>query len=241
MLNLTETTRVHHATKAKAEKLASLLAAEYPALSIVAMIDEDTDTVTGWETSHRDAADAEPVLILITKKVPELADIFAACEDLDLDPEAMEAEDEEQRIGGSVVDPAYRQQYREQSSNGQTCGDWLAEWLVAQTHSADNKLSFDDLEHIFSVNGVDLTAKWAVARLSGSRGWQGRYRMNGRQVLEKIVAKRGTVLDVNGDAIVPPTDFLNMLCLRHQKWLAKEARKAEAAEANAEATAGKAA
>jgi hypothetical protein len=59
--------------------------------------------------------------------------------------------------------------------------------------------------------------------------------MNGRQVLEKTVAKTGIVKDAQGTAVTPPEDFLATMRSKHAKWLAKEAK----VQAALEATAGK--
>lgn len=229
LITLPATVRLHHATKAKAEKLATMLAAEYPNAVLVPVLDEDEEAVVAWEITTA-AGDT----VTEFAKVPDLADVLEAYEVEGIDPTEGE-EEEEEKGSSSVVDEMYRRQYREVSSNGQTCGDWLAEWLVGQTHY-EGKLRIADLEHLFSVNGVDLTAKWAMAKVAGSPGWQGRYRMNGRQVLEKIVAKRGTVIDANGEAVTPPEAALADLRAKHAKWLAKEAKRDAAAEEVAKAS-----
>lgn len=92
----------------------------------------------------------------------------------------------------------YRAIYREVSSTGQSNGDWLAERLTADTTDADGKMNLDDLLAIFEANGVDLNAKWALARFTQSPGWRGRFRMSGRNVLEKIVARDGVYFDGTG-------------------------------------------
>lgn len=231
---------MHHATKAKLERLQDLLAAEYPALSITP-VGNEINKLDHFVTHHREDEDANVVEVMTTKKVPELADIFAACEDADLDPEAMEA-DEEEGPTGSVVDTAYKSQYREQSTTGTTCGDWLAEWLTAETTIATGKgkataIDIETLHLVFSNNGLDLTAKWALSYenpAKQSRGWTGRYRMSGRIALEKAVAKAGEVLDAAGKATKVPAEDLAILRTKHAKWLEKEVKRDAAAEELAE-------
>lgn len=229
-----EHAKVHHATKAKAEELATMLEAEYPALTIEPEYNEDESQVTGFRWLHRDAPDAEPTQIGSSRKAPELADLLAACEDQELDPEAIEAEEEEYR-GGSVVDPMYRDQYREASSTKQSCGDFLAEWLV-RVLTADGKLDEWAFAAILSNNGVDLSAKWAQVATGRSPGWQGRYRMNGRQALEKRICFTETLIDESGNAHEIDAEWLKDKQSKHSKWLAKERKRAEAEQAVADAT-----
>lgn len=61
----------------------------------------------------------------------------------------------------------------------------------------------DALIVIFENNGVDMTAKWAMARHTQTRGWQGRFRMSGRVVLEKLVALNGVYVDHTGALVTP--------------------------------------
>ncbi len=220
--------RLHHATLAKATKLAEMLAAEYPALALTA--DTNDVAVTAWNVHHFQQEEA----VYTGPKLPDLADLLDTCDDLGLDPEEKPEgeEDDEPKASGSVVPESYRQQYKQASTNGQTCGDWLAEWLVAETHSLHG-LVVDDLTAIFVANGLDLSKGWGLLPTSGQKGWVGRYRMNGRQVLEKVVAKVGHVYDASGHAVSVPQDFLATLRAKHAKWLAKEAKRLEAALATA--------
>lgn len=133
-------------------------------------------------------------------KVPELADVLETCADAEIDPAG---EEEEEERGGNIVGEKYRQLYREVSTTGQSNGDWLAERLTADTTNADGKMNLDDLLAIFERNGVDLSAKWALARFTQSPGWRGRFRMSGRNVLEKIVARDGVYFDGTGAKVTP--------------------------------------
>lgn len=244
MTNETHTPAVtmHHATQGKFDKLVALLAAEYPAITIVAVGDEHTSKLHHFETFHTaerevDTGDetdtTEDVnLILSTKKVPEIADIFAACEDADLDPEAGINEDDDDRAPtSSIVPETYRRIYREASSTGRSNGDWLAERLAVDTLNAEGKLIVDDFTRILENNGVDMSGKWAQARFNLANGGSGRYRMNGRQVLEKMLAKSGEYVLHDNETITVPAEFLADIRTKHAKWLAKELKREEQAAA----------
>lgn len=236
MTNETQTPEVtmHHATRAKYDKLAALLAAEYPALTITPHAD-DIGKLHHFETWHDiphpddDGETRLASLVLNTKKVPELADIFGACEDADLDPEAIEV-DEDKGPTSSIVPENYRLAYREQSSTGRCNGDWLAEQLAMDCLNAEGKLVVEDFTAILEKNGVDMSGKWAQARFNLAGGGAGRYRMNGRQVLEKTLAKAGVYIDHNGTEHTPSPDFMADIRSKHAKWLAKEAKREQAAE-----------
>jgi len=221
---IADNAKIHHATRAKAERLASLLQAEYPALQLRATHNEDESQVVGWLVVA--TTEGEEQTIYEGDKLPEIADLLDACDEAGIDPEAGA---EEEKPSGSVVQDHYRIQYREASSNKQTCGDWLAERLVADTHGP-NGFMVDDLTAILSANGLDMSAKWAQLPYSGQKGWIGRYRMNGRQVLEKHVAMAGIYIDQTGARVKPHADWLAGMRTKHAKWIAKQEKLAALAE-----------
>ncbi len=225
--DLTTEIRLHHATRAKAEKLQAMLAAEYPALTLLALVGDAA--VDGWRVEYLRGTDEEAE-VYEGPKVPDLADLLATCEDGGYDPEAKPegADEDEEKLSGSVVPEHYRAQYREMSSNGQTCGDWLAEWLVNETHTLDG-FNVEEFTAILSANEVDMTMPWAKLPESGQKGWVGRYRMNGRQTLEKIVALLGVVKDARGGTHEVPAADLAKLRTKHEKWIAKQEKAAKAA------------
>lgn len=231
--------RMHHATRAKATKLAATLLAEYPKLTLEVIDGDDidhevyTNECGGFVVTHDGGEE-----VYSGDKVPELAEILDTAIEMSLELESYE--EEEEKPSGSVVPEEYRIQYKEKSSNGQTCGDWLAEFLVGQTHNAQG-FNVEDFTAILNANGVDMTAKWAKLPESGQPGWTGRYRMNGRQVLERLVAERGWINGMVDRFVVPEPDMA-ILRAKHAKHLAKldraMAKAAEAAtKAAAEATA----
>lgn len=230
------TIRMHHATRAKAERLVAMLAAEYPRLTLaVAESDEPIDhEVYETEAVGFEVYIDEEEVVWEGPKVPELADILDACAEQEIDPtETDEDEEEEPELTGSIVPNKYRAAYREVSSTGQCNGDWLAEQLAADTLDAEGKLDLNGLIAVYEANELDLNAKWAVARFAQTRGWQGRFRMSGRVVLEKAVALRGTYITVSGAPVVPSAEWLEQMEAKHGKWLAKQ-RKIETERAEAE-------
>lgn len=217
---------MHHATRAKALKLATTLVAEYPRLTLTA-IDDGNSACAGFRVTFGEDTDEEQE-IYEGAKVPSLAVILDTCAEEGIDPSAVEDEDEP-KTSGSVVPEVYRAKYRAESTTGRCNGDWLAEQLAMDTLDHEGKLNIDDFVSVLLNNGVDLTGKWAMLRFSGGRGWQGRFRMNGRQVLEKVVAKSGVYADTTGARHTPTEDFLTDMRSKHAKWLAKEAKREAAA------------
>lgn len=216
---------MHGNTRKAATKLAAMLAAEYPRLTMEATTDSN-DTLTGFVvTFGKDAEDEQE--IYTGPKVPSLALLLDICAEEGLDPSAPE-EEEAPRASGSVVPEKYRSEYRLNSSTGRSNGDWLAEQLALDTLDAKGNLVMDDFIAVLERNNVPLMGKWASLRFGGGRGWQGRFRMNGRQVLEKLVCKARAYVDATGTTLTPSEEWLADMGAKHAKWLAKEA-KAEAA------------
>lgn len=212
---------LHHARKAKAVKLAEMLAAEYPGIGMQPTYD-DAERVSGWAFDDGDDCFYETT----DARVPELADVLEAAEEWGVDLDAMQAE-EEKKPSGSVVPEVYRQRYREVSTTGQSNGDWLAEQLAADTHGIDG-FSVPDFEAVLTQNRVDQSGAWARLPGSGQRGWVGRWRMNGRQQLEKAVALSGVYRGPTGTEHQPDAGWLAETRMRHAKWIAKQEKLAEA-------------
>ena len=219
--------RMHHATRAKAARLAAMLNAEYPQLSLIAVEGDEIDhEVYEHDLGAFEVTIDEEEVVWTGDKVPELADVLDACAAADIG--LNEDEEEEPEYRSTVVPHKYREIYREVSSTGQSNGDWLAERMTADTTDADGKMNLDDLLAIFDANGVDLNAKWALARFTQSPGWRGRFRMSGRNVLEKIVARDGVYFDGTGAKVTPHAEWMEAMAEKHAKWLAKEAKAAAA-------------
>jgi hypothetical protein len=216
------------ATRAKAEKLYTTLVAEYPRITFEAVVDGN-DVCTGFAATFGKDAEDEHTLYE-GAKVPSLAVLLDTCAEEGLDPTLPEEEDEP-RVSGSVVPEVYRAKYRTESSTGRSNGDWLAEQLAMDTLNGDQTLMLDDFRAVLLNNGIAMTGKWAMLPETGGRGWQGRYRMNGRQVLEKQVTKAGVYYDTTGTAHTPSEEWLTTMRTKHAKWLAKEAKREAAATA----------
>jgi len=217
---------MHHATRAKAEKLATTLEAEYGRLSLGVATD-DNDVVTGWIVTFAADTDEEQE-IYSGGKVPSLAVVLDTCAEEGIDPTPAE-EEEAPRVSGSVVPESYRSLYRLASTTGRSNGDWLAEQLAIDTLDGKGNFMMDDFIAVLERNAVPLTGKWAALRFGGGRGWQGRFRMNGRQVLEKMVVKTRAYVDSTGSTLRPSDEWLADMETKHAKWLAKEAKREAAA------------
>lgn len=104
--------------------------------------------------------------------------------------------------GGSVVHDRYRVRYAE-AGHPTHCGDWLAETLnnLVLNKAGTNLELF---EAICNANGVDLSAY----RREG-KGWEGRFRMTGRNLMAKKVYLAGGVLNLpDGTALKAPKDWM---------------------------------
>jgi hypothetical protein len=90
---------------------------------------------------------------------------------------------------GSVVTDCYRARYSE-SGHPTHCGDDLAN-LLNSLCSNKKGTNLDLFELICSMNGVDLSKYNRT-----TKGWQGRLRMTGRNLLVKSIIKNGGKLSV---------------------------------------------
>lgn len=122
----------------------------------------------------------------------------------------------EEKETSVVVPDRYKKEYAARG-DATCCGDWLAVTLKSQfdVTTPDGK-QFDPslFADCLIANGVDMTGKWASLPESGQKGWQGRYRMNGRQLLEIRVAMTG-VLHLRGETLVVPQEDLEILWRKH--------------------------
>ena len=229
-----KTAILHHATKGKIDRTNDSLVVEWPTLQLSPVMADDEQTVEAIELQYRDAVDGEwqTVKEYPLKDVPPVGDLAADAMEAGFDLDAIEPDE---MPSGSVVAEKYRVIYREASSTKRSCGDWLAEWLADLTVGGDKKTDIDLVMDIFAANGLDMGAKWATSR---GHGWKGRFRMNGRQVLEKQVAWNGYVVDAEGERHNVPKKDLKILRDKHAKYIAKREKQEAAQEAVAEAAAG---
>lgn len=216
-------------------QLAAKLALEYPQVTIAA----SGAYVNGEE--FWTIEDLDPELDMNSEDT-----LDAAFSDIvDAIPEGTEIEEEE-AAPVVVVSERYKAEYAARG-DATGCGDWLHQTLKRYTSQA--KVSGDDGKvttvNVFDepgftaclvANGIELKGKWAALPDSGQKGWQGRYRMNGRQKLELPVCRTGQLVLENGTTVTVPAEDLYNLRARHPALLEEietaeeEARVAAQAE-----------
>jgi hypothetical protein len=104
--------------------------------------------------------------------------------------------------------------YKEKG-DASNCGDWLALTLRdAFITKVKGKKVFDmeGFVDCLRENEVDISGPWAKNR---SKGWQGRFRMNGRQKLEIALAKEGHIV-LAGKKMKPTGTFLKAMEKAHK-------------------------
>lgn len=196
-------------------RIANSLAAEYKMLKI-----EANGVVS---TADGEKANVHLVDPTSTSYDDALADILEAADAAGVDLDAEEEEEAERSI---VVPSKYKEAYALRG-NRNHCGDWIAATLHGKFDKVvDGALAFDtDAFTVFLLaNGVEMTGKWAGLPTSGQKGWVGRFRMNGRQKLEQVVAKRGTLI-LGAEEIEVPAEDLAILRNKHPKWAPAEEAK----------------
>ena len=195
--------------------LARTLRAEYPAIAFANRQDGDTGADAGWACF--DASDGESVWE--GDEVPSLAELLDTLQEAGVDLDG--AEDEGAPV--VVVALVYKQRYAD-GGHPEHCGDWLAYQLegafaTSITNAKGKAITGFDTEAFSACltdNGIELVGKWAALPESGQSGWQGRYRMNGRQKLERQVASCGELV-LHGATIAVPEDALEVLRAKHPK------------------------
>lgn len=113
-------------------------------------------------------------------------------------------DEDEETDKGTVVPEKFKKLYAEVSKErgGVDCGDWLADQMAkfclipVKEGRKKTMTDLDRFEDICLANGVDK-AKMAALR-SGTPGWQGRFRMTGRNLLTPIVAAKGVLFVTAG-------------------------------------------
>ena len=109
----------------------------------------------------------------------------------------------------------YRKRYKSQGSLT-SCGDWLSRRIdeVCRVTRIDSKsrkrmsIDFDKFDALLLENGVLAIGKWTESRKAKRPGWQGRYRMHGRQKLEAAVIRNGYLALPDYMREHPPEDWL---------------------------------
>ena len=199
-----------------AAELEKMLRAEYPALRLA----NEGCEVRG----------PEDMVIYEGDTLPSLATLLEVCENLEIDP-TEGLEDEQPEV--VVVKAKYKIEYAARG-NPDNCGDELAQLLDGMfvTQKGEDPEAFDwqVFESFLVLNGVDISGKWATLPSTGGRGWQGRYRMNGRQKLEQVIAERGTVILLDKREIKMSAETIETFRERHSRVLEKRAKAREVTE-----------
>jgi hypothetical protein len=102
-----------------------------------------------------------------------------------------ETDDEEAEAGGSCVPDGYKKLYQEIGIRHQDNGDFLAAVMAKYTITLLGKDEVVDVEKVEALgyaNNVDYPVSGYGPSLSGTRGWQGRYRMTVGNMLRKRIA-----------------------------------------------------
>jgi len=112
----------------------------------------------------------------------------------------------------SVVAVAYKARYAERAANAgirrkaaqRSAWDWLAQAIAAECLVGKrDSLDVERFLALLEANGVDHS-KWQ----NRSKGWEGRLRMTGRLALQRVVAEAGTLRVLDGEELVPPTEWI---------------------------------
>jgi hypothetical protein len=117
------------------------------------------------------------------------------------------SEDEEEPKPNSVVAEKFKLKYIENARAAGIAGkaakrsswDWLAQRIAEQCLGEKEKINIDDFMDLLDCNGVDHS-KWT----NRNKGWEGRFRMTGRVVLQKVVANNGVLKTMTGESVPPP-------------------------------------
>lgn len=200
--------------------LARTLEAEYPAIGIENATDKDGDPDHAAGLVLRATEDGTEIATYADGVIPGLAEVLDAAIEAGIDPEEG-AEDDTGPV--VVVAPKYKQRYAD-GGHPEHCGDWLAYQLegafatssINEKGKAVEAFDVEAFTGCLTDNGIALEGKWAALPTSGQPGWQGRYRMNGRQKLERQVAACGELV-LHGETIEVPEEALEVLRAKHPK------------------------
>lgn len=107
--------------------------------------------------------------------------------DEEWDAAADEEQNAEEDTGGSVVRNVYRQRYRE-AGHPNHCGDWLA-GVLNNIIIIDGITNTQMFKSICEANGLNMD-KYKQE----GKGWEGRFRMTGRNLLARIVFTSGVLV-----------------------------------------------
>lgn len=171
--------------------------------------DEEHPNFGRWNEEWDAAADAS------TEKELEKTDDM---DEVEHEPDESLVESEEQEAARtSVVKEEYRARYAEMGHPAH-CGDELAV-LLNNLCLAKAGIDMPRFEHICAANGVDLSKYNRT-----TRGWQGRLRMTGRNMLAGKVYEAGGLVKTDGLEGAEAEYKLS------SEWMAKRRKKAATTE-----------
>jgi hypothetical protein len=117
---------------------------------------------------------------------------------------------EEEKVIVSVVAEKYKDTYIANAKMQGIAGkaarrsnwDWLAQQLAKECLGDKESIDIGKFIAVLEANGVDYS-KWT----NRNRGWEGRFRMTGRVVLQKVVADSGALKLPDGEMVEAPADW----------------------------------
>ena len=173
--------------------------------------DDDAPSVTPTPVSAPDTDDADP-------RTDDASSGDDDAPETEGDDDAPEGDAEEERGPRTVVKESYRREYRARTKKGTHCNDYLAR-VLEDVFVDGKKFDTDAFTLCLAANNVPLVGKWAALPSSGQKGWQGRYRMNGRLQLERIVVATAQIAmpDGSGGYVTEQVDDVEWLLARASK------------------------
>jgi len=177
---------------------------------------EDIDAYEEQQREERAPHPANDAVDIVPEwKDGEIMDESDAVTGLDQEPvedeygpvEMDPSEDEEEPKPNSVVAEKFKLKYIENAKAVGAAGkaakrsswDWLAQRIAEQCLGEKEKININDFMDLLECNGVDYS-KWT----NRNKGWEGRFRMTGRVVLQKVVANNGVLKTMTGESVPPP-------------------------------------
>lgn len=207
--------------------LNQMLHLEYPGLSVE------------WDDDNRcyvvlvQPTDGDLEEIGRQSKLPDLDAVLEMAREAGIDVDALADEFDDEQTG-SVVKAKYKLEYAARG-NASHCGDWLAQTLVdaftvqhpvtkvgkdgkERTVKGRKQFDCDAFAKCLELNGVELSGKWADQyHQKASKGWQGRFRMSGRLLLEQEVLASGWLALPDGQSVAAPEEWLDAMSEKHSK------------------------
>lgn len=230
---------IHHATLKKAQKLGIIVTGEngefeahHPATNRRVTASTAPHAVACCALQARfapeypgiEVAEDQVTLGEIEMELEEgfdIDDAFASfldmCTEAGVDPSGNGEEEEDEEEHGSIVPDKYKEEYAARGDVNH-CGDWLA--LTLKGHfevkgetgrPTFNSYAFADF---LVANGVDMNGRWASLLHSDDPSAKGRFRMNGRQKLEKRLVET-EVLVLGDNKIKVDPEWLAAMRVRH--------------------------